>query len=151
MSNVCSKRISSQHLKSSNTLAKVKGKFEIDTSKIKGNAIEDIFDLSPESEKIKESLFGTKKTVKISINSYVSLPSCMQIFKFCLWFGYSKAPVIKIMPKKYMREQERWVRNNFSDYPRMTEEVMSYICSVGKGTPYPRFLRSYSAGRRTGG
>ena len=130
------KSIIPQHENNVNTRMKINGKFGIDLSKIKGNTIEDIFDLSTDPENIRKSLFVDGEPVRISVSSYVNRASYKQVFKFCMWFGHSRAPVIIDMPKKNMTNYERWVRNNLSDYRPMTEAVIEFIVTaLGKALP----------------
>ncbi len=130
------KSIIPQHENNVNTQMKINGEFGIDLGKIKGNTIEDIFDLSTDPENIRKSLFVDGEPVRISVSSYVNRASYKQVFKFCMWFGGSKAPVIIDMPRKNMTNYERWVRNNLSDYRPMTEAVIEFIVTaLGKALP----------------
>ncbi len=106
---------------------KIKASTGIDVSKIRGNRVEDFFELSLDPDKLRKVLFGDRKPIKIALTSYVTLPSNKQIFRFYLWFGFTKAPVIEDLPRGSINDPEKWVRKNLMDYPRMTEAVIKFI------------------------
>ena len=110
--------------------AKISGCARIDVSKINGNRINDIFELAYDPEKLKNTLFCDKNPVKIALESFVALPSNKLIFRFYLWFGYTKAPVIEDMPRGMINDPVKWIRKRFMDYPRMSESVIQYITKV---------------------
>ena len=111
---------------------KINGIIGIDLSKVSENIIDDIFDLSSSPEIIKKGLFQDRKPIKISVASYIKLPSCKQIFRFYMWFGFSKAPVIEDMPRRFIDNPEIWIRKFLMDYPRMTETVVKYLSDALK-------------------